>query len=74
MGFAGHVARTRAKESTYKILVGEANGKKLLRRNRCRWEDNNDLELRETEYCIIYFSCMTKNKKQIGYCEQGMSL
>jgi hypothetical protein len=31
----------------YRVLVGRSEGKRLLGRPRCRWEDNIKLDLRE---------------------------
>jgi hypothetical protein len=34
--------------NTYKILEGNHEGKRLLGRSRCRWEDNVKMDLTET--------------------------
>jgi hypothetical protein len=34
-------------KSAYKILVGKAEGKRPLRRHRCRWDDNTKMDLGE---------------------------
>jgi hypothetical protein len=39
MWWARNVARTRAKRKAYRMLVGKPEGKRPLRRPRCRWED-----------------------------------
>jgi hypothetical protein len=33
--------------NAYKILVGKPEGKRSLRRPRCRWEGNNTMHLRD---------------------------
>ena len=33
--------------SAFKILTGKPKGKRLLRRPRCRWEDNIRMDLKE---------------------------
>ena len=33
--------------SAFKILTGKPTGKRLLGRPRCRWEDNNKMDLEE---------------------------
>jgi hypothetical protein len=33
--------------SVFKILTGKPKGKRLLRRPRCRWEDNIRMDLKE---------------------------
>ena len=42
--WAGHVARMHR---PYRVLVGKPEGKRLLGRPRCRWEDNINMDLRE---------------------------
>jgi hypothetical protein len=37
----------REKGNAYRILVGKAEGKRLLGRPRRRWEDNIRMDLRE---------------------------
>jgi hypothetical protein len=44
---AKRVARMRAKKNAYRILVGKPEGKRLLRRPRCRWVDNIKMDVRE---------------------------
>jgi hypothetical protein len=36
-------------EKVYKIFVGKSEEKRLLRRPRCRWEENIKMDLRERE-------------------------
>jgi hypothetical protein len=45
MRWAGHVACTEER-GVYRVLVGRPKGKRPLGRTRCRWEDNNKLDLR----------------------------
>jgi hypothetical protein len=47
MRLAGHVGYIGEKRNSYKILVGKPEGKRLLGRLRCRWEDNTRMDLRE---------------------------
>jgi hypothetical protein len=35
------------KSNAYRILVGKPGGKRPLGRSRCRWVDNNKMDLRE---------------------------
>jgi hypothetical protein len=46
MRWAGHVTRME-KWNAYRILVGEPEGKRQLRRTRRRWGDNIKIDLRE---------------------------
>jgi hypothetical protein len=39
MRWAGHIARMGEKRNAYRLLVGKPEGKRLLRRPRCRWMD-----------------------------------
>ena len=45
--WAGHVARMEQSTNAYRVLVGKPEGKRPLGRPRCRWEDNNEIDLRE---------------------------
>jgi hypothetical protein len=47
MRWAGHVAHMGRMRITYKILVRKSEGKRPLRRRRCRWENNIRMDLRE---------------------------
>jgi hypothetical protein len=47
MRWAGHVARMEEKRNAYRILVEKPEGKRPLRRPRCRWVDNIKIYLRE---------------------------
>jgi len=47
MRSAGHVARTGERRGAYRDLVGRLEGKSLLGRPRCRWEDNVKIVLPE---------------------------
>jgi hypothetical protein len=48
MKCAGHVARMGETRNAYRILVGEAEGKRPLAISRRRWVDNIKMDLRET--------------------------
>jgi hypothetical protein len=43
----GHVARMGEKRAAYRLLAGEAEGKRPLGRPRCRWVDNIKMDLVE---------------------------
>ena len=47
MRWAGHVARMGEGRGVHRVLVGKAEGKKLLGRPRCRWGDNIEMDLQE---------------------------
>jgi hypothetical protein len=47
MRFAGHVARMGEKRNAYRTLVGNPEGKRPLRRPRCRWVNNIKMDLTE---------------------------
>jgi hypothetical protein len=42
---AGHVVHTAEMRNAYKILTGKPEGKRPLRRSRCKWEDNIEMDL-----------------------------
>jgi hypothetical protein len=43
MRWAGHVARMGEKRNSYRLLVGEPEGKRPIGRLRHRWVDNNKM-------------------------------
>jgi hypothetical protein len=45
--FGGHVARMGEERNVYTLLVGKAEGKRPLRRSKCRWEDGMEMDLWE---------------------------
>jgi hypothetical protein len=47
MRWAGHVARMGEDRKMYKVLVGNSEGKRSLRRLRRRWEDRIRMDLRD---------------------------
>jgi hypothetical protein len=47
MRWTGHVARMGERRGVYRVLVGKAEGKRPLGRNRRRWEDNIKIDLQE---------------------------
>jgi hypothetical protein len=47
MRWAGHVARMGEKRNAYRILVGNAEGKRPLGRPRCMWVNNIKMDLRK---------------------------
>ncbi|KAJ4434603.1 hypothetical protein ANN_23165 [Periplaneta americana] len=48
--WAGHVGRMGESINDYRVLVGRLEGKRPLARQRCRWEDNIKMDLREVGY------------------------
>jgi hypothetical protein len=47
MRWAGHVARMGENRNTYRIMVGNPEGKRTLGRPRRRWVYNNKMDIRE---------------------------
>jgi hypothetical protein len=47
--WAGYVSHVGEERKVYRILVGKPEGKRLLGRPRCRWEDGIRTDLREIE-------------------------
>ena len=45
--WAGHVSHMEQSTNAYRILVGKAEGKRLLRWPRRRWEDNIKINFRK---------------------------
>jgi len=47
MRLAGHVARMGEERGVYRFLVGKSEGRRPLGRPRCRWVNNNRMDLQE---------------------------
>jgi hypothetical protein len=47
MRWVGHEAHMGEGRGVYRVLVGRSEGRRPLRRPRCRWEDNIKMDLRE---------------------------
>ena len=47
MRWAGHVARMGERRGVYRALVGKPEGKRPLRRPKCRCEDNIKMDLQD---------------------------
>jgi hypothetical protein len=61
---AGHVAQKGTKRNAYRILVGKPEGKRPLRRPRCRWVDNIKMDLREIEWDGVDWIDLTQDGDQ----------
>jgi hypothetical protein len=53
MRWAGHVACMGEERKVYKVFVGKSEGKRLLGRLRCRWEDGIITFLWETGWGVL---------------------
>jgi hypothetical protein len=42
-----------AVRNTYRVLAGKPEGMRKLERRRCKWEDNNRINLRETGWSVM---------------------
>jgi len=47
MSWGGHVVCVVEGRGVHRVLVGKPEGMRPLGRPRCRWEDNNNMDLRE---------------------------
>jgi len=50
--------------NTYEILVGKPEGKRSLGRSRCRWEDNNTMDLREMGWDAVECIRLAQNRDE----------
>jgi len=53
MRWAEHVACTGERRGVYRVLVGKPEGKRPIRRPRCRWEDNIKMDIQE----VVIWEC-----------------
>jgi hypothetical protein len=72
MGWAGHVARMRARREAYRVLVGRPDGKGPLGRSKPRWEDNIKIDLQGMGWGGHGLDCSGPGQGQVtGSCECG---
>jgi hypothetical protein len=62
MRWAGHVARMGETRNAYRILVGKSEGKRPLRRPRCRWVDNIKMDLGEIGWDGVDWSELVQDR------------
>jgi hypothetical protein len=61
---AGHVACMREKCNSYRIFVGEPEGKKALGRPRRRWEDNINMDFTEIDWGSMDWTDLAEDSDQ----------
>jgi hypothetical protein len=72
MRWAGHVARMGERKGVHRALVGKPEGKRPLRRPRCRWEDNIKTDLQEVGCEGVWTGSSWLRIGQVGgICECG---
>jgi hypothetical protein len=64
MRLAGHVARVGEKRNTYRLLVGEPEGKRPLGRPRSRWVDNIRMDLGKVRWGDVDWIGLAKDRKR----------
>jgi hypothetical protein len=64
MRWAKHVTRMADKRNAYSILVGNPEGKRPLKRQRCRWVNNIKLDLREIGWGGMDWSELAQDRDQ----------
>jgi hypothetical protein len=52
------------KRNAYTIIVGKPEGKRLIQRLRCRWEDNIKIDLREIGWDDMNWIHLAQNRDQ----------
>jgi hypothetical protein len=57
--------------NAYKILLGKTEGKRPLRRRRCRWEDNFKMYLREVGCEGADWIQVIKKRTMATSCKHG---
>jgi hypothetical protein len=60
----GHVAGMGEIRNANKILGGKPKGKRSLGTQRCRWEDNIRMDLRETEWETVDWIHLNQDRDQ----------
>jgi hypothetical protein len=64
MRWEEHVAHTREKRITYRILVGKPEGKRPLGKSRRRWVDNIKMDLREIGWTGMEWTDLVQDGNQ----------
>jgi hypothetical protein len=62
MRWAGHVAQMGEKRNVYRLLVGKPEGKRTLGRQRCRWIDNNKMDLLKIGLNVVDWIGLTQDR------------
>jgi hypothetical protein len=62
MRWAGHVVRMVAMRNAYAVLVGKLEGKRALRKPRCRCEDNIKMSLRKMGFKGVEWVYLAKDR------------
>jgi hypothetical protein len=64
MRLVGLVACMGVKRNAYRLLVGKQEGKRPLRRPRCRWVDNIRMDLREVGWGDVDWIGLAKDRNR----------
>jgi hypothetical protein len=52
------------KKNVYRVMVGKPEGKRPLRRPRCRWEDNIKMDFREIGWGSMEWTHLAQDRDQ----------
>jgi hypothetical protein len=61
---AGNVECMGNKMNSSSVLLGNPQGKRLLGRHKCRWEDNIRTDLGEIRWCAMDWIHLAQNRDQ----------
>jgi hypothetical protein len=64
MRWAEHVARIGEMRKAYRLLVGKPEGKRPLRRPRCRWVDNIRMDFGEVGWSDVDWIGLAQNRNR----------
>jgi hypothetical protein len=62
---AGHVARMGEKKNEYRILVGNPEGKRPMRRPRHRWVNNIKMDIMERAWDCVDWIYLVQDRDQL---------
>jgi hypothetical protein len=68
---AGHVARMEERRGVCRVLVGKPEGKRPVRRPRCRWENNLKMDLQDVGCGGMTGLSWLRIEQEAGTCECG---
>ena len=72
MRWLGHVAHLGERRGAYRVLMGKPEGKKPLRRPRCRWKDNIKVDLQEVGWGGMDWFDMAQDRDRWRACANAV--
>jgi hypothetical protein len=62
MRWAGHVTCIEKRRGPYRVLVGRPEGKRPLERSKHRWEDYNEIDVKDVRWGSIDWAVLARGR------------